>query len=178
MLHGQPLQLARRDQTLDGVTKAYNRRVKAASIYLSSTVKADISQAGTLRYTTFTKSKKTLQFEKQKTVYNFTHSVPGNPPFKQTGHLRRSITWELAYKSLQIGAVGRVGTNLKYGRYLELGTRRMAARPYLRRALAIHQAALRRILTARIGPGELPAIASNQSRSGVLGRGAIRAGFG
>ena len=33
------------------------------------------------------------------------------------------------------GEIARIGTNLKYGLYLELGTRRMAARPYLRRAL-------------------------------------------
>jgi HK97 gp10 family phage protein len=31
--------------------------------------------------------------------------------------------------------VGVVGTNLKYGKYLELGTRKMAKRPYLRPAL-------------------------------------------
>lgn len=56
-------------------------------------------------------------------------SSPGEPPHKQTGHLRRSVAREV------VDLVGRVGTNLKYGRWLELGTRMMAARPWLRRAL-------------------------------------------
>ena len=59
-----------------------------------------------------------------------THSRPGQPPHKQTGRLRASIAWE---------AVGddtaRVGTNVKYGKFLELGTRRMDPRPWLVRSL-------------------------------------------
>jgi hypothetical protein len=63
-------------------------------------------------------------------VYGAIRSMPGEPPRKQTGQLRRSIATEV--RSL----VGRVGTNLLYGRHLELGTRHMAPRPWLRRALA------------------------------------------
>ena len=32
--------------------------------------------------------------------------------------------------------VARVGMNLRYGRLLELGTRKMSARPWLRRSLS------------------------------------------
>jgi hypothetical protein len=39
----------------------------------------------------------------------------------------------------------RVGTNIKYGLYLELGTRSMSARPWLRRALAERRAKIARI---------------------------------
>lgn len=159
---------------LSAIEKAYNRRVKSACRYLSSAVKADISQAGTLRYNPTTKSGRPSK--SQKAIYNFTHSAPGNPPFSQTKHLRRSIAWELVGK-VGFKFVGRVGTNLKYGRWLELGTRRMKARPYLRRALSLHRSILARILTAKLKPGELPAIRSNQSRSGILGSGARKAGF-
>jgi len=60
-------------------------------------------------------------------------SAPGEPPHVRTGTLRRSIGFE----TFRIGRmfVGRVGTNLKYGRWLEEGTSRMAPRPYLRPAL-------------------------------------------
>lgn len=67
-------------------------------------------------------------------------SAPGEPPHKQTGHLRRSVANEIE------GSVGRVGTNLKYGRWLELGTARMAARPWLRRALNEVKSEVKRVL--------------------------------
>jgi len=57
-------------------------------------------------------------------------SLPGNPPAVQTGHLKRSITWERAGRYTR-----RVGTNLPYGLYLELGTKKMLARPFLRPAM-------------------------------------------
>ena len=63
-------------------------------------------------------------------IYGANPSKPGDPPHKQTGHLLRSITREMASQF-----VGRVGTNLKYGRWLEQGTSKMAARPWLVRSL-------------------------------------------
>jgi len=51
-----------------------------------------------------------------------------------TGRLRSSIANELGRDSK--GLVARVGTNVEYAPYLELGTRRMSARPFLRPALA------------------------------------------
>jgi HK97 gp10 family phage protein len=62
-------------------------------------------------------------------VYGAVRSLPGEPPRKQTGQLRRSIASEV------LSLVGRVGTNVKYGKHLELGTRHMQPRPWLRRAL-------------------------------------------
>lgn len=152
------------------------QRVRTASIYLSSQIRADISQPGTLRYNPV--SRKTGKASKsQKTVYNFTHSRPGNPPFKQKGALRRSIAYEVVVARI----AGRVGSSIKsprYPYYLETGTRRMAARPYLRRALAVHRAALVAILTKRLPAGGLAPVKSNQFRSGHFGRGAAAAGWG
>ena len=157
------------EQAQAAIERMMSRRIGQACGYLEKVVKADISQTGTLRYHPLTKKGK--RSKTAKTIYNFTHSVPGNPPYKQTGHLRRSITHEVSK------LIGRVGTNLLYGRYLELGTRRMAARPYLRRALIQTTFTLRRIIGGTIRPGELPAIRSNQYRSGVLGAGARKAGY-
>lgn len=51
-----------------------------------------------------------------------------------TGRLRDSITWELG---LTMGLpTARVGTNVEYAPFVELGTRYMAAQPFLRPALA------------------------------------------
>lgn len=51
-----------------------------------------------------------------------------------TGRLRASITHGLARDDA--GIFGWVGTDVEYAPYVELGTSRMAARPYLRPALA------------------------------------------
>ena len=83
---------------------------------------------------------------KPKRIYGFP-SKPGEPPHKQTGHLRRSVAWEL------VGLVARVGTNLRYGRWLELGTSKMAARPWLRVALAQCRSAIREILSKPMNLG-------------------------
>lgn len=62
-----------------------------------------------------------------------THARPGEPPRKQTGRLRASVTYELDARDL----AGRVGTNVDYGRHLELGTRRgLLPRPWLRPAVS------------------------------------------
>lgn len=79
---------------------------------------------------------KSGRFTKAK-VYGAIRSRPGEPPRKQLGHLRRSVAREV------VSLKGRVGTNVKYGRWLELGTGRMAARPWLRRSLAERKDAIR-----------------------------------
>lgn len=63
-------------------------------------------------------------------------SKPGEPPRKQTGRLRASVTHEVDEEGLE----ARVGTNVDYGKHLELGTKRgLLPRPWLRRALAESQ---------------------------------------
>lgn len=62
-------------------------------------------------------------------------SRPGQPPHRQTGTLVNSIATDEEVRVVQglvNYAVARVGTNLDYGRYLEFGTAKMKARPWLR----------------------------------------------
>jgi hypothetical protein len=51
-----------------------------------------------------------------------------------TGRLRSSVTWRIAFDGG--GIYAEVGTNVFYGVYVELGTRYMSARPFLVPALA------------------------------------------
>jgi len=58
-------------------------------------------------------------------------SRPGEPPRARTGLLMKSIFYSVDQGSM----TAIVGTSLKYGLYLELGTSRMAARPFIRPAI-------------------------------------------
>jgi len=71
-------------------------------------------------------------------------SAPGDPPHKQTGTLLKSVAYELV--TVAAKTIARVGTNIKYGRWLELGTKKMKPRPWLRRALVEKKAAIEAIL--------------------------------
>lgn len=68
-----------------------------------------------------------------------------------TGHLRRSITKEVD------GKEARIGTNIHYAPYVELGTVKMKAQPYLRPALDENKNKLgdlaQQILDAHLGGG-------------------------
>lgn len=54
-------------------------------------------------------------------------SAPGNPPNSDTGDLVRSIQWSVNKTAL----TAKIGTNIKYGPWLEFGTLDMDARPWL-----------------------------------------------
>lgn len=60
-------------------------------------------------------------------------SSPGEPPRIDTKKLHESIKTETQQDGNTIQT--RVGTNVDYGRYLELGTRHILPRPWLRPAL-------------------------------------------
>lgn len=66
-------------------------------------------------------------------------SAPGQPPHKRTGTLTRSLDHEFYREEGTKRFIGRMGTNVVYGRHLELGTTRMVARPYLRPAMDMNR---------------------------------------
>lgn len=77
-------------------------------------------------------------------------SPPGEYPGMRTGQLRRNVQQETDRK----GLVARVGTNVVYGKWLELGTRKMAARPWLSRGMIESRPEVERILSAEIPGGK------------------------
>ena len=82
--------------------------------------------------------------KKGKRITGATRSAPGEPPRKQTGFLREHVTYEVDESSME----ARVGTNLLYGKALELGTKRvLLPRPWLRRALAETQGEVNQLLS-------------------------------
>lgn len=60
-------------------------------------------------------------------------SLPGNAPAPDTGNLRASIHYTIEGEGKQ--TIGRVGTDVEYGKHLEFGTSKMAPRPWLKPAL-------------------------------------------
>ena len=61
----------------------------------------------------------------------------------KTGTLKRSITHEVEARR------AIVGTNVEYGPFVELGTNKMSARPYLRPALEQNMPEIRRLFGAK-----------------------------
>ena len=79
-------------------------------------------------------------------------SFPGEPPRKRTGTLRASVR---AQKVDDAGTTWRVGTPLKYGLWLELGTRRgLEPRPWLRRSLNETKGEMAKIINRVLKGGE------------------------
>lgn len=60
-------------------------------------------------------------------------SQPGEAPAPDTGTLMRSVTHSV--EATRDGATANIGSNLEYARYLEYGTSKMRARPWLSQAL-------------------------------------------
>jgi hypothetical protein len=76
------------------------------------------------------------------------HSAPGDPPFIQLGNLKRSITWAAPSRLIRYvgSALQPQGGSPSYALCLEYGTSKMAARPFLRPALAKCRRAIFRII--------------------------------
>lgn len=69
-------------------------------------------------------------------------SAAGGYPHRDTSRLAQSITVEPATTTTMRA---RIGTNYKVAGYLELGTKRMAARPFLRPTLRQMRSTIQRV---------------------------------
>lgn len=139
------------DEAMARIRAGFTRNLHAAAIVVTNRAKVLLSVPGTtqaIRAFSYRYGGRKFNARKKGTVYGSVVSEPGEPPRKQFGRLRASVAREVDASSL----TARVGTNVKYGRWLELGTGKMAARPWLRRALNESMSQVRAIL-ARRPPG-------------------------
>ena len=109
------------------------KNMRIATIWLRDRVKVKLNVGQPVRIT------------KSGAIIGLDPSRPGEPPHKITGQLQNSIGQRVDRTAT--GIVGVVGTSLKKGRWLELGTSKMAARPYLRVTLVENRRRILGILT-------------------------------
>lgn len=101
------------------------QRMRKAMVFTEGAVKKKISVGQPIRSTASGR------------IVGLDPSKATQPPHVLTGRLRTSITHDVDMtRGRRCKVLGLVGTNVKYARHLELGTSRMAARPFLRPALA------------------------------------------
>ena len=136
------------DATRARIRSALAKRVSLASLSVWNHAKGLINVEGTAVRAKAVRRGGKVVHRKGSLIHGANPSAPGDPPRKQTGRLLGSVAWEVDPETL----TGRVGTNLDYGRWLELGTRKMAARPWLRRALGEMKSSILAILSAPMGP--------------------------
>lgn len=136
------------EQAKQEIRRLIARQLTAAAIVVKRRAKELLSLPGTtqaIRRMSYHYGDRSYSVGKRGTVYGSVVSEPGEPPRKQTGRLRASVAHEVDRQRL----IARVGTNVDYGRWLELGTSKMAARPWLRRALYESAVQVRAILGRR-----------------------------
>ncbi len=73
-------------------------------------------------------------------------SAPGEPPARDLGNLHNNITLQMNPALLMVS----VNSAAKYSAALEFGTRKMAPRPFMRRALMKHIASIDRIVSMEV----------------------------
>lgn len=111
-----------------------SRNLEAAAIYVKEKVKLAVNR-----------SQPYERIVGENGVYyrGLDPSLPGEPPKKITGFLQRSI----AHKMSGDKQHAFVGTGIDYGLYLEIGTVKMEARPFLRPTIDGNQDVIHRIIT-------------------------------
>ena len=75
-------------------------------------------------------------------------SAPNTPPKRVTATLQKSYNWS------RVGLKGRLGSPLKYAKFLEFGTTKMEPRPHLLLAFTLNMSTIIRALS-RPCPGGL-----------------------
>ena len=128
--------------TLNGVNRITGK-LKKYEIAVSAEVREALTLGG---FTVQSSSKKSIQSSPADPETG--RSKPGNPPKTDTGRLVNSIFVDI--EQTERGLSVRVGTNVKYGTYLEFGTRTVQARPWLGPALFRHKAAINKLVARAV----------------------------
>ena len=119
------------DEVSRNIHKGAERGLSAAAITFQGELKKMLSQAGSGKW------------YKGNRARSSNEGPPGEPPVSQMGELRRRIQVDL--RKLR-KLLARVGTNVKYAPWLELGTSRMRPRPYMKPTMRLMRARFRRIM--------------------------------
>lgn len=85
-------------------------------------------------------AERNAKIEVTKSVYD----TPESPNYSRTGDLRNRITHATDEKSAY------VGTNLEYAPYVEMGTVKMKARPFIKPAVVNHASEYKQIIESRL----------------------------
>lgn len=72
------------------------------------------------------------------------YDTPESPNYRRTGNLRNGISHATDEKTAY------VGTNVEYAPYVEMGTVKMKARPFIKPAVTDHQSEYQKIIEARL----------------------------
>lgn len=117
-----------------GIEITLENHIPAITKKIAETAKARMFEAANVVRTT---TLETLTGPRTGRVYripgsirHYTASAPGEPPAQRLGELRQSVSIEVKGEGEEL--VGRVGTPKEHGPMLEYGTKKMAARPWLR----------------------------------------------
>jgi len=111
----------RGDAAMRRISAVGHDRLVALGEDIVSEIKEFISQKGTGKF-----------YKKSRTVW-YQASAPGEPPTVKTGELKISIGYAVVKEGNTIYLL--VGTTEDYGIYLEVGTKFMEARPWLKTIL-------------------------------------------
>jgi len=129
---------------MKGIAREQKRRMSKAAHTLAADVKRSFQKTGKT-------GKKRRAFKGGQNKALYWPSKPGEVPAIQGGDLKRSIIAEVKSDGDEyVGMVGPMamvgGKSLKYAKWLEFGTRKMKARPFLRPAIVRLKNELYRIL--------------------------------
>jgi HK97 gp10 family phage protein len=113
------------------IGKRLGQRVKKAGIFLRDYIKDKLDRSQPLRRTGTQRDKKGRFRKGAGRWIGLDPSLPGEYPKKVTGLLRRSIRSDYDPKTV----TASIGSTVEYAKYLELGTDKMAPRPWLTLAL-------------------------------------------
>ena len=123
------------NKVIDALDSIAGQRMTEACIHVQNKTKEKLSGKRTGRGYRVPGTKKT-----------YVASAPGEPPAVMTGQLRTSIKYRIVG---DMKVTGEVGSELKKAPMLEFGTRKMAARPFLRPTFQEELPEIKNILSRR-----------------------------
>lgn len=128
---------------IEQANKVFALRLEAVCIHLMNAMRQNVSVPGRKRSIVPTRAG---GYRVKWGKLGSEPSRPGEFPRKQTGFFRSSISYQIS-STADGNMTARVGTAVRYGRYLEKGTRIMGARSWLQRTVKEEASRIDQIMT-------------------------------